>query len=166
MNFFWLDASAYAKRYVAEKGTQLMNHLFTRVPLGRMVCLFEGGGEIIFVFVHRRNEGKITTTRFNQLREHFETEFINRDEVEQIFPTENQIADSWDLIEEHSLNSTDAILLQCALDRTNQLGMDGDNLVLVSSDKRLIRASQNEGLLTFDPETDSQTALDVLIDPL
>ena len=163
MNFFWLDASAYAKRYIAEKGTQLMNYLFRRVPLGRMVCLFEGGGEIIFVFVRRKNEGRITTTRFNQLREHFKTEFIDRDEVEQIFPTEDQIADSWDLIEEHSLNSTDAILLQCALDRTNELRIEGDNLVLVSSDKRLIRASQNEGLLTFDPETDSQAALDVFI---
>lgn len=44
--------------------------------------------------------------------------------------------------------------------------LNGYNLVLVSSDKRLLRASQNEGLLTFDPETDSQAALDVLIDPL
>ena len=165
MNFFWLDASAYAKRYVTEKGTQLINHLFKCVPLGRMVCLFQGAGEIIFVFVRRRNEGRITTTRFNQLREHFETEFIERDELERVFPTEDQITDSWDLIEEHSLNSTDALLLQCAIDRTNELRIDGDNLVLVSSDKRLIRAAQNEGLLTFDPETDSQTALDILINP-
>ena len=59
MNFFWLDASAYAKRYVAEKGTQLINYLFTHVPLERMVCLSEGGGEIIFVFVRRRNEVKL-----------------------------------------------------------------------------------------------------------
>ena len=164
MNFFWLDASAGAKRYVAEKGTPLVNHLFARVPLARMIYLFEGGGEIIFVFVRRRNEGRITTTRFNQLREHFETEFIDRDEVEKVFPTEDQITDSGDLIEEHSLNSTDAILLQCALDRVSEMLPDGDNLVLVSSDKRLLRASQSEGLPTFNPETDSQTALDILID--
>ena len=160
---FWLDASAYAKRYVAEKGTQVINYLFACVSLERMVCLFEGGGEIIFVFVRRRNEGKITTTRFNQLREHFETEFTDRDEVEKIFPTEDQITDSWDIIEKHSLNSTDAILLQCALDKANELRIGGDNLVLVSSDKRLIRASRMEGLLTFDPETDTQIALDVFI---
>ena len=165
MNFFWLDASAYAKRYVAEKGTQLINYLFTRVPLGRMVCLSEGGGEIIFVFVRRRNEGKITTTRFSHIRERFEVEFINRDEVGRVFPTEDQITNSWDLIEKHSINSTDAILLQCALDRANGLRMNGDNLILVSSDKRLLRAAQSEGLLTFDPETDNQAALDVFIDP-
>ena len=165
MNFFWLDASAYAKRYVEEKGTQLVNYLFTRVPLERMICLFDGGGEVIFVFVRRRNEGKITTTHFNQLREHFETEFVDRDEVEQVFQTKEQMTDSWDIIEEHSLNSTDAILLKCALDRVNELRVDGDNLVLVSSDKRLLRAAQSEGLFTFNPETDSQAALDVLIDP-
>lgn len=166
MNFFWLDASAYAKRYVAEKGTLLVNRLFSRVPLARMVCLFEGAGEVIFVFVRRRNEGEITTTFFNQVRQHFETEFIDRGEVGQVFPTETQITASWELIDQHSINSTDAILLQCALDRVNGLRANGDNLVLVSSDKRLLRASQNEGLLTFDPETDSQAALDVLIDPL
>lgn len=163
MNFFWLDASAYAKRYVAEKGSQLINHLFARVPLERMVCLFEGGGEIIFVFVRRRNEGRITTTRFNQLREHFQTEFIEHDELDRVFPTKDQITDSWDLIEKHSLNSTDAILLQCALDRTHELRANGDNLVLTSADKRLLRAAQSEGLHTFDPETDSEATLDFLI---
>ena len=145
MIFFWLDASAYAKRYIVEKGTQLVNHLFSLIPLERMVCLFEGGGEMIFVFVRKRNEGKITATRFNQIREHFEIEFIDRDELEQIFSTEDQITDSWDLIEKHSINSTDAILLQCALDRVNELRIEGDNLVLVSSDRRLLNATRKEG---------------------
>ena len=165
MNFFWLDASAGAKRYVAEKGTPLINHLFIRVPLVRMIYFFEATGEIIFVFVRRRNEGKITTTRFNQVKQHFKTEFIERDEIGQVFPTEDQVTASWELIDQHSINSTDAILLQCALDRVSQLLPNGDNLVLVSSDKRLLRAAQNEGLLTFNPETDSQAALDVLINP-
>ena len=142
MNFFWLDASAYAKRYVAEKGALLVNHLFAYVSLERMICLFEGAGEIIFVFVRRRNEGKITTTRFNQVRQHFETEFIDRGEIGQVFPTEVQITDSWELIDQHSINSTDAILLQCALDRARELQANGDNLVLVSSDKRLLNASE------------------------
>ena len=163
MNFFWLDASACAKRYIAEKGTPLVNYLFDCVPLRRMFCLLEGSGEIIFVFVRRRNEGKITTTFFNQIRHHFETEFVKSSEVEQVLPTEDQITTSWEFIEKHSLNSTDAIILQCVLDKANQLRMTGRDLILVSSDKRLLRATQNEGLLTFNPETDSRAALDVLI---
>ena len=142
-----------------------MNHFFERVPSYRMMCLFEGGGEVIFVFVRRKNTGEITPVLFNQIRQQFETEIIYRREVVKVLPIKNQITNSWDLIEKHSLNSTDAILLQCALDGVNELRMNGDNLILVSSDKRLLRAAQNEGLLTFDPETDSQTALDVFIDP-
>lgn len=163
MNFFWLDANAYAKRYIAEKGSSLVNYLFEFVPLGRMICLFEGAGEIIFVFVRRRNENKITETFFNQIRQHFEEEFTNRSEIEHVFPTEDQITDSWELIEKHSINSTDAIILQCAIDYANDLRMKGHRLILVSSDKRLIRAARNENMLTFNPETDTQTALNTFI---
>ena len=140
-----------------------MNYFFASVPSYRMMCLFEGGGEVIFVFSRRRNEGEITLSRFHQIKQRFLIDVIHRAEVLKIIPIKNQITDSWDLIEKHSLNSTDAILLQCALDRVNELRIGGDNLVLVSSDKRLIRAAQNEGLLTFDPETDTQTTLDILI---
>ena len=163
MNYFWLDANACAKRYVAERGTPLVNHLFACVPLARMVCLFEGTGEVISVFVRRRNEGKITTTRFNQLRQNFEAEFINRAEVEQVFPTEDQIILSWELIEKHSLNSTDAIILQCTFDKAIDLRIAGHNLVLVSSDKRLLRAARNKRLFTFDPETNKLDYLKSLI---
>lgn len=141
-----------------------MNHFFARVSLYRMTCLFEGGGEVIFVFIRRTNEGKITAARFNLIKQRFETEIIHSPEVVKMLPIKSQIAESWKFIEKHSINSTDAIILQCALDRVRELLTNGDNLVLVSSDKRLLRAAKNEGMLTFDPETDSQTALDVLID--
>ena len=165
MNYFFLDASAIIKRYIPETGTPKMNYFFASVPSYRMMCLFEGGGEVIFVFGRRRNEGRITATRFNQIKQRFLTEIIHHSEIVRTLPTKNQIGRSWELIEKHSLNSTDAILLQCALDKVSEMLPDGDNLVLASSDKRLLRAAQNEGLLTFNPETDSQTALDVLIDP-
>ena len=163
MNYFFLDASATVKRYIPEIGTPEMNYFFTSVPSYRMICLFEGGGEVIFVFGRRRNEGEITMPRFNQIKQRFLTEVIYHSQVVKILPIKNQISRSWDLIEKYSLNSTDAILLRCALDRISEMLLDGDNLVLVSSDKRLLRAAQSEGLLTFDPETDSQTALDVFI---
>ena len=163
MNFFWLDANACVKRYVIEEGTPLINYLFDGVSLDEMFCLFEGVGEIISVIVRLRNRGEITTEGFNQAKQLFDDEIIYRDEVELVLPTEAQITTSWEFIEKHSINSTDAILLQCALDRTNELRIDGDNLVLVSSDKRLIRAAQSEGVLTFDPEIDSQTTLDAFI---
>jgi hypothetical protein len=39
----------------------------------------------------------------------------------------------------------------------------GDDLVLVASDQRLLRAAQVEGLLVFKPETQTTTDLDALL---
>ncbi|RKU09683.1 hypothetical protein C6501_14870 [Candidatus Poribacteria bacterium] len=165
MNFFWLDANAFVKRYIVENGTPLINYLFTHVSLEKMFCLLEGVGEIISVIVRIRNRGEITTEGFNHAKQLFDDEIIHRDKVKLMLPTENQITASWELIDQHSINSTDAILLQCALDRTHELRANGDNLVLVSSDKRLMRAAMIEGLFTFNPEIDNQASLDALIDP-
>ena len=163
MNFFWLDASACVKRYIVEEGTPLINRLFARVSLDEMFCLLEGIGEIVSVIVRGRNRGEITTRGFSRAKRLLGDEIMLREEVELVLPTENQVTASWEFIEKHFLNSTDAILLQCALDVTGELRTSGDDLVLVSSDKRLLRASRDEGLVTFDPETDSQTTLDFLI---
>ena len=163
MNFFWLDASACVKRYIVEEGTPLINYFFRRVPLDDMFCLLEGVGEIISVIVRNRNRAEITTRAFNQAKQLLDDEIIHRKEVELVLPTENKVTASWKFIEKYSINSTDAILLQCALDAASELRTSGDNLVLVSSDHRLLNAAQNEGLLTFNPETDSQTTLDFFI---
>lgn len=131
-----------------------------------MYCLLNGIGEVVSIFVRHKNHDKyryVTKTLFNQLKQQFENEFIYSNEVELVIATEDQITDSWELIEKHSINSTDAIILQCAIDYANDLRSDGHRLVLVSSDKRLIRAAKSERMITFNPETDTQTALDAFI---
>ena len=163
MNYFWLDASALARRYVAQTGTPVVNYLFTHVPLQQILCLFEGIGEIISIFVRRRNGGATTVSGFNQAMQDFRSEVSHRAEVEKVYPTPDQIFSSWGLIETHAINSTDAIILRCALNKTIELRANRHNLVMISSDARLLRAAQAEGLLTFNPETDSQATLDTFI---
>jgi hypothetical protein len=67
------------------------------------------------------------------------------------------------LIEKHSINSVDAIVLRSALEVVIDLRDVGDDLVLVASDKRLLRAARVEGLSVFNPEIDSQQILAALI---
>jgi hypothetical protein len=126
MNLFWLDASALAKRYLTEKGTALMNHLFKQAAPSEMICLLQGVGE------RRGRENSSNGVSGNG--------FLGIDR-----------------------NSTDALILRCALDKAVNLRHDGDDLILVSSDARLIRAAKAEGLPTFDPENDDQATLDALI---
>ena len=163
MNYFWLDANAIAKRYVVEKGTALINHFFTNVSSDQIICLFDSMDETRSVIVRKRNRADITLSEFNQAIQQFEVEVINSTEVLQMHATVNQKIAARKLIEDYSLNSTDAYILQCALDKANQLRATGNDLILVSSDKRLLNAARRKNLRRFDPETDTKTTLDVLI---
>ena len=66
-------------------------------------------------------------------------------------------------VERYSLNSTDAVVLRCALDLQAKVRPAGGDVVIVSSDDRLVRAAKAEGLATFNPETDTQATLDAFL---
>jgi predicted nucleic acid-binding protein len=59
----------------------------------------------------------------------------------------------------HHLNATDAILLAVLL-HAKQVRFSSDMLILVTADKRLVRAAEAEGIRTIDPEsaTDEEIA--------
>lgn len=67
------------------------------------------------------------------------------------------------LVERHSLNATDALVLAAALDFATTLTATRDVLVLVASDGRLLRAASAEGVAGFNPETDTQAQLDTFV---
>lgn len=165
MNFFWFDASALAKRYVHEKGTPLVNHLFDHTSPRLLICLLEGIGETVSILVRRKNQGTISAPVHRQVLSELRKEIINSPDVEKIYPTRQQVTTSWNFIEAHSINSTDALILQCALDKVSELHEAGHDLVLVSADSRLVRAAKAENLLTFNPESDTQASLDLFINP-
>ena len=160
---FLFDASALTKRYVAEAGTPLVHRVFRSVPHGRLSCILQGAGEVISVLVRRRNAGDLTQQRFDEAMADLRREVTNSLEFERIEVDAQQVIESWALIEQHSINSTDALVLRVALDRAEELRENGDDLVLVASDERLVRAAAEEGLKTFNPETDSQSKLESLM---
>ena len=63
----------------------------------------------------------------------------------------------------YSINATDALVLRSSLDAAALLRDVGNGLVFVASDLQLLPAAQAEGLTTFNPETDSQKQIDLLI---
>jgi predicted nucleic acid-binding protein len=142
-----------------------MNRLFERVSPLSLIGLLEGIGEVISILVRHKNAGRITATAFQQAMLDFRSEVIGSDEVEKVHPMTDQVSASWRIIERYSLNSTDAIILRCALDKAIELRTGGHDLVLVTADGRRLKAAQADGLLTFNPETDDQATLDALITP-
>ena len=120
-------------------------------------------GETRSAIRRKRNRGEITIAEYNQAIQRFEVEFIYRAEAGKVNATDNQKIAAWQLIDAYPINSADAHILRCALDKTDELRTAGDDLILVSSDRRLLTAAKKERLLTFDPESGNQIDLDVLI---
>ena len=165
MDSFFLDASALAKRYVPEPGSGLVDFLIDNVPKPRLYILNAGYAEVVSVLVRKKNAGALSAARFSHVLLDLERE-VARSLGKNLLSFDNSAAiDATALIVGHSVNSTDAIALRVALDVVQQLRSQGDDLVFVASDLRLLRAAQAEGLATFTPETQDQAALAVLMGP-
>lgn len=162
-NSFYLDASAVAKRYVAEPGTALVNVIFNTVAADRLYILNIGLAEIVSILVRKRNGGLISQAHWGQALIDFDNEIVGVAEIRKEPVTRRLVTASFALVVAHSINSTDALILKSALAIARKLRKSGDDLVLAASDQRLLRAAQAEGLTTFNPETQGQPALAALL---
>lgn len=163
MNYFLFDASALAKRYTPELGTVLVDRLFDGVGHDRLVCLMLGAAEVVSVLVRRRNSGSLSTASLAQSVLNLHTEVVDAVDFRTPEADNNLITASMAFIDQHALNATDSVVLRLALDLAARFRADGNDLVLVASDHRLLRAAQAEGLLTFDPESQTEAGLDALV---
>src|SRR5262245_27985905 len=111
-----MDASALAKRYAKEVGTPVMNHLFRRMPLGRMIVSSVGMAEVVSILVRKHNGGRITTATYQQGLKDFRGEVSARSGIRIIHVDAILAESTYYLIEQYSVNSSDAILLRAALD--------------------------------------------------
>jgi predicted nucleic acid-binding protein len=160
-----MDASALAKPYNPEPGDILVDAILNHVAPSRIHFLNIGAGEILSILVRRRNAGTISNANFVQAVARFNTDIVRGTAITRASVTTRLVAKSLSLIVAHSINSTDALVLQSALAIARRLPRAGDDLVLVASDQRLLRAAQADGLPTFDPETQDQAVLAALIGP-
>jgi predicted nucleic acid-binding protein len=165
VNFFYLDASALAKRFVPEKGTPLVNHVFSQVSLDRLYLLNIGIAEVVSLLVRKKNAGHVTESALSQALIDFGNEIVYALLIRKIVADHRLVTDALPFIRLHSINATDGIILCSALKEAASLRTSADDLVLVSSDQRLLKATQAEGLQTFDPETQTQAELTALLAP-
>jgi hypothetical protein len=160
-----MDASALAKRYVPEKGHELVDVILDTVSSNRIYFLNVGTGEVYSILIRKRNAGSLSPGDFRQATANFDEEIVRTAAVTRVPVTSRLITSSLPLILAHSINSTDALILKSALAIARKLRAGGDDLILAASDLRLLRAAQAEGLTTFNPETQDQATLAALIGP-
>lgn len=161
----YLDASALLKRYALETGTAVVNHLFQQVPQQDLLCLSVGALEVISVFVRKRNANLLPASLYQQAVADFRREVLDAADFLKVTVTDALVTTAVPLIEAYSINATDALVLRSALDLAMAARTQSADVILVTSDQRLGKAAQAEGLTTFDPETQSQADLTALLGP-
>src|SRR5260370_16102614 len=132
MNSFFLDGSGLAKRYVAEPGTLLLDSLLNNVSSDRLVVLNIGFAEVVSILVRRKNAGILSSATFAQALIHLGQEIIHAPTLRKVEPTNTLVIAALTHIENHSINSTDAIVLHAALALAQQCRTPDDDLVRVA----------------------------------
>lgn len=166
MNFFYFDASALVKRYSSgERGAHLVNRLWTALPPDKLSrgCLEIGIGEVVSVLVRQRNDGRLKDHLFKEALALFRQEVIDQAPFLKVPIRSGLVQRSLLLIEQHNVNATDALVLQSMIELRPVFESRGFVLVLAASDGRLTRAAAAHGFLVFDPEVDTEDALEELL---
>jgi uncharacterized protein len=145
------DASALAKRFVAEIGSETVNAVFSAVPTAQMVTTIMSYSETFAALIRKYNQGRITPTAFNAALAALRNEVIDDSDFAVLGLEFDDILDGIELIRRHNLNSTDSAILQALLKHAGPTSMSVAN-VLVASDHRLLRAATAEGLHVLNPE--------------
>jgi predicted nucleic acid-binding protein len=130
-----------------------------------MVVLTVGMTEVVSILVRKHNGGLITPALFQQALSDLRTEIGTKTPIRLVDVTGTLAEDAYPFDEKYSINSTDAILLRSALDLATVLRTAGDDLLLVASDQRLLKAARAERLSAFDPEVQSVGDLDAILGP-
>ncbi len=151
----YLDASALAKRYTRESGTEFVNEIFRLLTSDCRACSVIGIAEVTSIFVRKKNDGRIREDHFSQAMLKLSEEFLE-DEKTLLTPVDTALVlDSLLYIRQHHLNATDALLLLSVLRLREELADQGRDLFFVSSDRRLLRAMHREEIPSCDPELDT-----------
>ncbi len=163
MYYFFLDASALVKRYHQETGSVVVNHLLNqlldsapeRVAVSPLVLF-----ETIAVLTRHRSAGRIPDALFQRAaaRVLLEARTMDLQSVDN-----DVILASIPLISRHNINASDALYLHQALDLHRLLRLMEHKLVLLASNRRLLRAAEKEGLAVLNPEEAKTTDADVFL---
>jgi hypothetical protein len=143
LQLLW-DASALAKRYVAEVGSQKVNVLFMAVPPAQMVTTIMSYSETYAALLRKHNQGVLSVTAYNAAQSALCNEVIDDPDFVVVGLEYDDILDGIGLIERHNLNSTDGAVLQALLNHAGPMGPAVVS-VLVASDQRLLRAARASG---------------------
>ena len=151
MIVFYLDTSAFVKRYRTEKGTEVMDQIFALLDLDaskKASTSMLGVLEFVSACSRLQKNQEIEADDFNNLFAQF---LEDLEKYYLIRPLNDQVvvAGIKEIIE-HRLKSADSLHLATALRLERILG-DENLVVFVTADEELFKAAREEGIETINP---------------
>jgi predicted nucleic acid-binding protein len=150
MRLFIWDASALAKRYFAETGSDTVNAIFTSVPTSEMATTSWGYLETYSILVRRRNGGVLDPSTFSTIITALQQEIVDSPDFHILPMNDEDIFTSVGIVVKHNLNATDAAILTAIVKYSKEPGID--ECFLIAADKRLTQAAEHEGIRVINPE--------------
>lgn len=157
----YLDTSSFVKRYVDEKGSAVIDKVYSEAEAGRVSAAFSiwNIGEAIGVLDRYRMRGLTSEKDLQTALRSLTTESIKmiRLGALQVLPlTSRTLVDSWLLVLRHHIYEADAIQIASSKEANCDL--------FLSADQRLIQTAQKEGIKALDVETETEKALKKIIE--
>ncbi|MBC7527820.1 MAG: type II toxin-antitoxin system VapC family toxin [Chthonomonadaceae bacterium] len=149
MPYLLWDASALAKRYTPEAGSDVVEAFFNQVEASCIITTIWGYSETFPILLRRYNGGMMRREAFIGATSSLRSEIIESLETGVLTIDDTTIVSSLDVMQKHNLNSTDAAILTLFL---HFASATEEPCVLIAADKRLVRSANAEGLKAVDPE--------------
>jgi uncharacterized protein len=145
--FYYLDASAWVKRYYWEPGTRWVQDLFAQNPA--ITRASPGLIEVMATLARKRKARDIDLLAFEQKVQELEEDWAR---FIQIQLTTETMDLAKDLARNMALCGGDAVHLASALVLRKRFADAEDRLIFVASDRELKEAAESSGLAVIDPE--------------
>jgi len=151
MKRVYLDSSAIVKRYVKERGTEVVDLVFDNAELGNVKIFFSiwNIGEVLGVLDRYRRRNLISSKEFESALGKFASEFLKLVKLHQLdlIPLYSDIiADSLDIILRYHIYEADAIQIVSSKYCNSE--------VFLTADKQLVEIAKDLGINAFDVESE------------
>lgn len=153
MIFYYLDASAWVKRYYQEIGTTWVQDLFANNRI--LSCASLGMIEVIATLARKGKAKEIDPNILKQKVREIEEDWGHFVKI-QLSAEAMDIAK--DIARTFALRGADAIHLASALLLKRRFAEEDDKLIIITSDRELKEAAQLSGLVVIDPDEQDREA--------
>jgi predicted nucleic acid-binding protein len=145
---YYLDSSAWVKRYFDEPGSGKVNHLFEQQS-EMLGCSPLGLIEVGSVLARKRKAGEVEPGELKSKRASLLKDWRHFLWVE---VTSKVVERAFDITETYGLRGADTLHLASALELKDDLDLNVNEFTLVTSDHELKAAALQSGLIILDPQ--------------